>query len=107
MKSIQDELELSEVFHFMTFQKFFCRIKTLYLRYAASKNIAVIIVEPLRIGMLAGKLPKEAKQIYNRVGTKRSAAEWALQCVWNYPEVTVVLSGMNDEKHITENLKNL
>jgi predicted aldo/keto reductase-like oxidoreductase len=75
------------------------------LLYAASKNIAVMIMEPLRGGMLAGKLPKEAKQIYLRTGTKRSAAEWALRWVWNHPEVTVVLSGMNEEKHIAENLK--
>jgi len=75
------------------------------LRYAASKNIAVMIMEPLGGGKLAGKLPKEAKQIYSRTGTKRSAAEWALRWVWNHPEVTVVLSGMNDEKHIAENLK--
>jgi hypothetical protein len=64
-----------------------------------------MIMEPLRGGMLAGKLPKEARQIYSRTGTKRSAAEWALRWVWNHPEVTVVLSGMNDEKHIAENLR--
>jgi uncharacterized protein len=75
------------------------------LRYAASKNIAVMIMEPLRGGMLAGKVPKEVQQIYNRAGIKRSAAEWALRWVWNHPEVTVVLSGMNDENHIAENLK--
>jgi predicted aldo/keto reductase-like oxidoreductase len=75
------------------------------LRYAASKNIAVMIMEPLRGGKLAGKLPEEVRQIYLRTGTKRSAAEWALRWVWNHPEVTVVLSGMNDENHITENLK--
>jgi predicted aldo/keto reductase-like oxidoreductase len=75
------------------------------LRYAASKNIAVMIMEPLRGGNLAGKLPKKAREIYDRTGTKRSAAEWALRWVWNHPEVTVVLSGMNEEKHISENLK--
>ena len=74
------------------------------LPYAASKNIAVMVMEPLRGGMLAGKLPKEAEQIYSRAGIKRSAAEWALRWVWNHPEVTVVLSGMNDEKHIAENI---
>ena len=35
----------------------------------------------------------------------RTPAEWALRWVWNHPEVTVVLSGMNDEKHIEENLR--
>lgn len=34
MESIQKELDLSVVPHFTTLQKFFCRIKTLYLRYA-------------------------------------------------------------------------
>ena len=75
------------------------------LRYAASKDVAVMVMEPLRGGMLAGKLPKDVEQVYGRAGTKRSAAEWALRWVWNHPEVTVVLSGMNDERHIAENIK--
>lgn len=75
------------------------------LRYAASKNIAVMVMEPLRGGMLAGKLPKDIDTVYREAGIKRSAAEWALRWVWNHPEVTVVLSGMNDETHIAENLK--
>jgi uncharacterized protein len=75
------------------------------LRYASSKNIAVMVMEPLRGGMLAGNLPGEVGQIYNSTGMKRSAAEWALRWVWNHPEVTVVLSGMNDEAHIAENIR--
>ena len=73
------------------------------LQYAASKNIAVIVMEPLRGGMLSTKLPKEVETLYR--GTGRSAAEWALRWVWDHPEVTVVLSGMNDEYHIAENLR--
>jgi len=75
------------------------------LRYAASKNVAVMIMEPLRGGMLAGKLPAEIQQIYARAPVQRSAAAWALRWVWNHPEVTVVLSGMNDEKHVAENIE--
>jgi len=74
------------------------------LQYAASKKIAVMVMEPLRGGMLAGKIPREAEEIYARSGVKRSPAAWALRWVWNHPEVTVVLSGMNDENHIAENL---
>jgi predicted aldo/keto reductase-like oxidoreductase len=75
------------------------------LKYAASKNLAVMVMEPLRGGALAGKLPKDVKQFYDGSKTQRSAAEWGLRWVWNHPEVTVVLSGMNDEKQIAENIK--
>jgi len=75
------------------------------LRYAAAKNIAVMVMEPLRGGMLAGKIPGEVGQIYRDAGTQRSPAAWALRWVWNHKEVTVVLSGMNDEAHIAENIR--
>jgi uncharacterized protein len=75
------------------------------LKYAASKNLAVMVMEPLRGGALVGKLPKEVQQFYNESKTQRSAAEWGLRWVWNHPEVTVVLSGMNDEKQVAENIK--
>ncbi len=78
---------------------------TVGLKYAASKNLAVMIMEPLRGGMLAGELPKEIAQIYKESGFERSGAEWSLRWVWNHPEVTVVLSGMNRESQITENIK--
>jgi predicted aldo/keto reductase-like oxidoreductase len=75
------------------------------LHYAASKNIAIMIMEPLRGGMLSRKLPKVVRRIYRNADRKRSAAEWGLRWVWNHKEVTVVLSGMNEEDHIAENLK--
>jgi len=74
------------------------------LLYAASKDIAVIIMEPLRGGVLTQKIPPDVTKIYNSTEKVRSPAEWALRWVWNHPEVTVVLSGMNDETHITENI---
>ncbi|QSZ66957.1 aldo/keto reductase [Methanofollis aquaemaris] len=74
------------------------------LEYAASKKIAVMIMEPLRGGMLARDLPDEAQAIYDRPGLSRSPADWALRWIWDHPDVTIVLSGMNDERHIRENL---
>ena len=74
------------------------------LLYAASQHIAVMIMEPLRGGMLSLNVPDEVKQIYATAKTKRSPASWGLRWVWNHPEVTVVLSGMNDERHIAENI---
>lgn len=75
------------------------------LRYAASRDIAVMIMEPLRGGMLAADVPGEVRTLYDRSGFSRTPAEWALRWVWNHPEVTVVLSGMNDERHIAENIR--
>lgn len=75
------------------------------LKYAASQNLAVMVMEPLRGGLLAAKLPTEVQQIYENSGIKRSPAEWGLRWVWNHPKVTVVLSGMNDESQVTENVK--
>jgi predicted aldo/keto reductase-like oxidoreductase len=75
------------------------------LKHAASKNLAVMVMEPLRGGALADKLPDEVKRIYGNARIQRSAAEWGLRWVWNHPEVTVALSGMNDENHVAENIK--
>jgi predicted aldo/keto reductase-like oxidoreductase len=75
------------------------------LKWAASKKLAVMVMEPLRGGSLATRLPMVAQQFYDNAAVKRSAAEWGLRWVWNHPEVTVVLSGMNDECQVTENIK--
>jgi predicted aldo/keto reductase-like oxidoreductase len=75
------------------------------LLYAAGKKIAVMVMEPIRGGNLAGNIPDEVKKIWEESPVRRSPAEWALRWVWNHPEVTVVLSGMNEELHLEENLR--
>ncbi|MEN6516770.1 MAG: aldo/keto reductase [Methanospirillum sp.] len=75
------------------------------LEYAASRGLAVIVMEPLRGGNLTRTVPSAVQAIWDEAPTKRTAAEWALRWIWNRSEVTVVLSGMNEEAHIRENLR--
>lgn len=75
------------------------------LKYAATKGLAVMIMEPLRGGNLVGRVPESIQKIWDEAPVKRSPAEWGLRWVWDHPEVTVVLSGMNNEAHIDENIR--
>jgi uncharacterized protein len=75
------------------------------LEYAYSKGLGVIIMEPLRGGSLVGRMPKEVKEIWEKADIRRTPAEWALRWIWNHKEVTLLLSGMNEEAHIDENIR--
>ncbi|MDP4120641.1 MAG: aldo/keto reductase, partial [Bacillota bacterium] len=75
------------------------------LKYAASKGLPVFIMEPLRGGRLVNSLPKEAYKVWEQADVKRSPAEWAFRWLWNQPEVTVVLSGMNSMEMLDENIR--
>lgn len=68
------------------------------------KGLGIVIMEPLRGGNLT-RLPEKAKAVMNQVDVKRTPAEWALRWVWNHPEISVVLSGMNAMEQVTENIK--
>ncbi len=89
----------------------FCQIQLNYLdenyqaglegmRYAKSKGLGVVVMEPLRGGQLA-RLPQSI--IDNLDGNM--PAELALSYLYNMPEVDVVLSGMNELFQIEENSK--
>ncbi len=75
------------------------------LKAAASRGIPVVIMEPLRGGKLVTKLPEEAKRLIARHPRKWSPADWGLRWLWNQPEVTVVLSGMNSLEMVEENTR--
>lgn len=75
------------------------------LYHAHSKGIPVIIMEPLRGGKLVNRLPDSAKKIFEEYKIKRTPAQWAFRWLWNQPEVTVVLSGMNSDEMVRDNIQ--
>lgn len=93
----------------------FCQIQYNYLderyqagregmRHAVAKRLGIVVMEPLRGGMLVGRLPKQAQLEMDESGNGWSAAAWALNWLWDQPDVSTVLSGMNEEEHIRENI---
>ena len=74
------------------------------LQYAHQKGLAVIIMEPLRGGKLVNRLPREATEIFESYPRRHTPAQWALKWLWNQPEVTVVLSGMNTMEMVADNI---
>lgn len=74
------------------------------LQYAASKGIPVVIMEPLRGGKLAN-IPESAAKIMSEYPVQKTAPAWAFSWLWNQPEVTCVLSGMNSLEMVEENVQ--
>ena len=76
------------------------------LEYAAAKGLATVIMEPLLGGKLANP-PPPIHALWDSAQTRdypRTPVEWALQWLWNKPEVSVVLSGMSAMEHVVENV---
>jgi hypothetical protein len=74
------------------------------LRYAAKRGLGVVVMEPLRGGSLTRPAPREVAALWETASIQRSQADWALQWVWNDPDVSLVLSGMTAMSHVEENL---
>ncbi|MFP4394589.1 MAG: aldo/keto reductase [Anaerolineales bacterium] len=75
------------------------------LKYAADHGLAVVIMEGLRGGQLAQDPPPDpVAELWATSERDWKPAEWGLQWLWNQPEVSVVLSGMSEMQHVTENI---
>lgn len=75
------------------------------LEHAAARGLGVVVMEPLRGGMLVGRMPKEVAAVMAQAEVRRSPAAWALDWIWDHPGVSTVLSGLNEESHIEEDIR--
>lgn len=71
------------------------------LQYAAEKGLGVVVMEPL----LGGKLANLAPHVADALGTDKSPVEYALDFLWDQPEVSLLLSGMSEPVQVEENLE--
>ena len=75
------------------------------LQAAAARGLPVIIMEPLRGGKLVDMLPQGALAALAESPRGWTPAEWGLNWLWDQPEVTCVLSGMNSTAMVEANCR--
>jgi len=94
----------------------FCQLQVNYMdmdiqagmegfKYANSKNVPVVVMEPLKGGKLVDAVHPDIQGYWDSIGTDRTPAEWALRWVANLPGVLTILSGMTTMEHVEENLR--
>jgi predicted aldo/keto reductase-like oxidoreductase len=75
------------------------------LEYAAQRGIPVVIMEPLKGGLLGGDPPENVKRLLENHAEKRSLVEWAMRWLYNFSEVKVVLSGVSSMDQLRDNIR--
>lgn len=92
----------------------FCQIQYNYMdteiqagdkgyRLAEEKGIPMVIMEPVRGGLLSG-FSQDIEEMFRKVQPDKSIASWALRWVGSHPNVKVILSGMSDPAQVEDNL---
>ncbi len=74
------------------------------IKYVKSKGMGVFVMEPLKGGILAGKLPKKAEEIFKKADPTKTNGEWGLSWLLNQKEITSILSGITSFEILDENL---
>lgn len=74
------------------------------LYYAAERQVAVVIMEPLKGGSLARHIPDDIQQIWDTAESSRSPVDWAFRWLGNFPQITTILSGVNNLEQLKDNL---
>lgn len=72
---------------------------------AKDKGVDVIVMEPLRGGALATKVPDDIKELWAKSPRDYSPVEWAFRFVQKEEQVKVILSGMSDKAQVDDNVR--
>ena len=73
------------------------------IEYLAEKGMGIFIMEPLKGGMLAGRMPQSLEDILE-IETNKSKVELALKWILQNENITCILSGMTDTEMLKENI---
>lgn len=74
------------------------------LEFAAKRKMGIAVMEPLKGGVIANYTPPKVNRLWGEAPVYRTPAEWSFRYLWNNPDITTVLSGMNSMKHLVENI---
>lgn len=75
------------------------------LEYAASREIPVVIMEPLKGGLFGANVPREVDALLDDYQEQRSMIEWAFRWLYNKEQVKVILSGVSSMEQLEDNLR--
>ncbi|MGM0379874.1 MAG: aldo/keto reductase [Bacillota bacterium] len=75
------------------------------LEYAKENDLDLIIMEPLKGGKIVGEIPRDIEKIFMDSKKKSKPVKWALDYLWNKPEVDILLSGMSNIDQVIENVE--
>ena len=73
------------------------------IELAGRKGCALAVMEPLKGGNL-GIAPDYVKTVYDEADIKRPPVEWAFRYIANFPQVSVILSGMTTLDQLKQNI---
>lgn len=73
-------------------------------KYAAASGMGLAVMKPLRTGFLAN-LPHSMRTALRSTGIEKTDTEWALDYLWDIPEVSVAVSGMGSMADVEANLR--
>jgi predicted aldo/keto reductase-like oxidoreductase len=94
----------------------FCQIQLNYMdkdiqagvegmKYAASKGVPVVVMEPMKGGKLTQRVPDRVQALWDSADVRRTPAEWGFRWVADFPEVLTILSGMTTMEQLDDNLR--